>query len=76
MQNTNRLTYRLNNSNHRLQIDAIHEQQLVTRVINEANGSGFFSDQTSYKNIGLASVQRITNESLSESLQSFLGRVN
>ena len=76
MQNTNRLTYRLNNPNHRLQVDAIHEQQLVTRVINEARGSGFFSDQTSYKNMGLASVQRITNESVSESLQSFLGRVN
>jgi TonB-linked SusC/RagA family outer membrane protein len=76
MQNTNRLTYRLNNPDHRLQIDAIHEQQLVTRVTNEAVGSGFFSDQTSYKNIGLASVQRINNNYVSESLQSFLGRVN
>lgn len=76
MQNTNRLTYRLNNPDHRLQIDAIHEQQLVTRVINESEGTGFFSDQTTYKNLGLASVQRISNESLSESLQSFLGRVN
>jgi TonB-linked SusC/RagA family outer membrane protein len=61
MQNTNRLTYRLNNPNHRLQIDAIHEQQLVTRVITEANGSGFFSDQTSYKNLALAAVQRLDN---------------
>ncbi|MCK4855205.1 MAG: SusC/RagA family TonB-linked outer membrane protein, partial [Bacteroidales bacterium] len=76
MQNTNRLTYRLNNPNHRLQIDAIHEQQLVTRVWTESEGTGFFSDQTTYKNLGLASVQRISNESLSESLQSFLGRVN
>jgi TonB-linked SusC/RagA family outer membrane protein len=76
MQNTNRLTYRLNNPDHPLQIDAIHEQQLVTRVTNEAVGSGFFSDQTSYKNIGLASVQRINNNYVSESLQSFLGRVN
>ena len=76
MQNTNRLTYRLNNPNHRLQIDAIHEQQLVTRVWTEANGRGFFSDQTSYKNLALASVQRISNSSESESLQSFLGRVN
>ncbi len=76
MQNTNRLTYRLSNPNHRLQIDAIHEQQLVTRVWTESEGTGFFSDQTTYKNLGLASVQRISNESLSESLQSFLGRVN
>ena len=76
MQNTNRLTYRINNPNHRLQIDAIHEQQLVTRVWTESEGTGFFSDQTTYKNLGLASVQRISNESLSESLQSFLGRVN
>ncbi len=76
MQNTNRLTYRLNNPDHRLQIDAIHEQQQVTRVINESQGTGFFSDQTSYKNMGLASVQRISNNSVSESLQSFLGRVN
>jgi TonB-linked SusC/RagA family outer membrane protein len=76
MQNTNRFTYRLNNPNHRLQIDAIHEQQLVTRVWTQATGSGFFSDQTAYKNLGLASVQRISNESTSESLQSFLGRIN
>jgi TonB-linked SusC/RagA family outer membrane protein len=76
MQNTNRLTYRLNNPNHRLQIDAIHEQQLVTRVWTEATGSGFFSDQTSYKNLALAAVQRNTNNSTSESLQSILGRVN
>jgi len=76
MQNTNRLTYRLNNPDHRLQIDAIHEQQLVTRILTESTGTGFFSDQTSYKNLALAAVQRTDNNSTSESLQSFLGRVN
>lgn len=76
IQNTNRLTYRLNKPDHRLQIDAIHEQQQVTNVWTQADGRGFFSDQTSYKNLGLAAVQRISNNSTSESLQSFLGRVN
>ena len=38
-QNTNRLTYTLNNNtNHRLQIDAIHEQQLAAQSkLNEGN---------------------------------------
>lgn len=76
-QNTNRLTYTLDtNPNHRLQIDAIHEQQLVTRITAEATASGFFSDNTTYKNLSLGTVQRTSNNSTSESLQSFLGRVN
>ena len=82
-QNTNRLTYTLNkNPNHRLQIDAIHEQQLVERSGVEAEASGFFSDNTTYKNLGLGSIQRTiskasasgSNNPVSESLQSFLGR--
>lgn len=76
-QNTNRLTYTLDqNTNHRLQIDAIHEQQLVTRVETEAMASGFFSDNTTYKDLALGTVQRTNNSSNSESLQSFLGRIN
>ncbi len=76
-QNTNRLTYTLaSNPNHRLQIDAIHEQQLVTRIWSEATASGFFSDNTTYKDLALGAVQRTSNNSTSESLQSFLGRVN
>lgn len=84
-QNTNRLTYTLDsNPNHKLQIDAIHEQQLVEREGVEAEASGFFSDNTTYKNLSLGSIQRTTskasstgsNNPVSESLQSFLGRVN
>jgi TonB-linked SusC/RagA family outer membrane protein len=84
-QNTNRLTYTYNqNSNHRLQIDAIHEQQLVQAEGVEAEASGFFSDNTTYKNLALGAIQRTTskaysngtNNPVSESLQSFLGRVN
>ncbi|MDN5212974.1 TonB-dependent receptor [Fulvivirgaceae bacterium BMA12] len=85
LQNTNRLTYTWNkNSNHRLQIDAIHEQQFVKAQGTEAEASGFFSDNTTYKNLGLGAIQRTTskaypngtNNPVSESLQSFLGRVN
>lgn len=76
-QNTNRLTYTFDtNVNHRLQVDAIHEQQLITRIWTEATASGFFSDNTTYKNLSLGAVQRTDNNSTSESLQSFLGRVN
>jgi len=76
-QNTNRLTYTHNKTpNHRIQIDAIHEQQLVTTVWTEATARGFFSDNTSYKDLSLGAVQRAANNSTSESLQSFLGRVN
>ncbi len=76
-QNTNRLTYTWDkNPNHRIQIDAIHEQQLVTRVETEATASGFFGDNTTYKDLALGTVQRTDNSSNSESLQSFLGRAN
>jgi TonB-linked SusC/RagA family outer membrane protein len=57
-------------------VDAIHEQQLITRIWTEATASGFFSDNTTYKNLSLGAVQRTDNNSTSESLQSFLGRVN
>ncbi|MEM9832503.1 MAG: SusC/RagA family TonB-linked outer membrane protein [Bacteroidota bacterium] len=77
LQNTNRLSYTLdNNPNHRLQIDLVHEQQLVTRDSVGANARGFFSDNTGYKDLSLGAVQRTGNNSTSESLQSFLGRVN
>lgn len=76
-QNTNRLTYTYDsNPNHRVQIDAIHEQQLVTNSRTTATSSGFFSDNTTYKDLSLGAVQRTSNNSTSESLQSFLGRVN
>ena len=75
-QNTNRLTYNWEKDIHRLQLDAIHEQQYVSRVWTQANAQGFFSDNTNYQNLALGSLQRNSNESLSESLQSFLGRVN
>jgi TonB-linked SusC/RagA family outer membrane protein len=77
IQNTNRLTYTLdNNPNHQLQVDLVHEQQLVTRAWTEATATGFFSDNTTYKNLSLGAVQRTNNNSNSESLQSFLGRIN
>lgn len=76
-QNTNRLTYTHNKSeNHQFQVDAVHEQQLVTTIWSEATATGFFSDNTTYKNLGLGAIQRTSNESTSESLQSYLGRVN
>ncbi|TDB62697.1 SusC/RagA family TonB-linked outer membrane protein [Arundinibacter roseus] len=77
IQNTNRLTYALNkNPNHSLTIDAVHEQQLVIRSGNTSFASNFFSDQTTYKNLSLGSIQRTMNTFSDESLQSFLGRVN
>jgi TonB-linked SusC/RagA family outer membrane protein len=77
LQNTNRLTYTLERgSKHRLQIDAIHEQQSTQRKIMNVDGSGFFSDVTTYKKMALASIQLIDNFNSNENLQSFLGRVN
>ncbi|GHB87053.1 SusC/RagA family TonB-linked outer membrane protein [Persicitalea jodogahamensis] len=77
LQNTNRLTYTLDsNPNHVLKIDAVHEQQLVTRQSLEATASNFFSDLTAYRDLSLGSIQRTQNNQSDESLQSFLGRVN
>ncbi|MFY0651706.1 MAG: TonB-dependent receptor [Cyclobacteriaceae bacterium] len=77
LQNTNRLTYTYDkNPDHKVQIDAVHEQQEVTNVRSQAVASGFFSDNTTYKNLALGAIQNTTNASTSESLQSFLGRVN
>ena len=74
LQNTNRLTYTWDKSpNHNLKIDAIHEQQVVTRKRQLALASGFFSDQTTYKNLSLGQIQRNDNEIVDEKLQSFLG---
>jgi TonB-linked SusC/RagA family outer membrane protein len=77
MQNTNRLTYTYDkNENHKVQVDAVYEQQYVTNVWTESTSVGFFSDNTTYKNLSLGAIQRTDNLSVSESLQSFLGRVN
>jgi TonB-dependent starch-binding outer membrane protein SusC len=77
IQNTNMLTYTWEKHvNHRLRVDAIHEQQLISDVSVRAEATNFFSDLTSFKNLGLGSTQRIRNESASESIQSYLGRVN
>lgn len=77
MQNTNRLTYTYDkNENHKLIVDGVYEQQYVTNVWTEATSQGFFSDNTTYKNLALGEIQRTNNRSTSESLQSFLGRVN
>ncbi|MEM9671079.1 MAG: TonB-dependent receptor [Bacteroidota bacterium] len=77
IQNTNRLTYTLDkNPNHQLQIDLVHEQQLVVRDSVGASASDFFSDNTTYKNLSLGTIQRTESLSDSESLQSFLARVN
>jgi TonB-linked SusC/RagA family outer membrane protein len=77
MQNTNRLTYTYDkNENHKVQVDAVYEQQYVTNVWTESTSEGFFSDNTTYKNLSLGAIQRTDNRSVSESLQSFLGRVN
>ena len=76
-QNTNRITYTNdNNPNHKFQIDAIHEQQLVKNNWTIATANGFFSDNTTYKNLSLGAIQRVQNETTDESLQSFLGRIN
>ncbi|MEM9721672.1 MAG: SusC/RagA family TonB-linked outer membrane protein [Bacteroidota bacterium] len=76
-QNTNRLTYTFDQSAvHKIQVDAIHEQQFIGVKVTEAEATGFFSDNTTYKNLALGAVQRTNNNSTSESLQSFLGRVN
>lgn len=76
-QNTNRLTYYFDKFvNHRIQIDAVHEQQYVVGGSSLAYASGFFSDNTTYKNLGLGALQRTTNNNYSEGLQSFLGRIN
>ena len=77
LQNTNRLTYTLQKgTNHRLQIDAIHEQQTTQLKTMNVDASGFFSDATTYKKLSLASIQLIDNFNSNENLQSFLGRVN
>jgi len=77
LQNTNRLTYRLdNNPDHRLQVDAIHEQQYTAMTETTARASNFFTDNTTYKNLSLGEIQNTLNSSADESLQSFLGRIN
>ncbi len=77
LQNTNMLTYTWDkHENHRMRIDAIHEQQLMTNVSTDARSNQFFTDLTTFKNLALGNIQNITNTSFSESIQSFLGRIN
>jgi len=61
---------------HRIRVDAIHEQQLRANVSTDAESSQFFTDLTTYKNMSLGSLQKISNNSTSQSIQSFLGRIN
>ena len=76
-QNANRLTYIYDESSkHRLQIDAVHEQYYSKYNYLSASSEGFFSDNTLYHELSLGSIQRITNNSNDQSLQSFLGRIN
>ncbi|MEM9341337.1 MAG: SusC/RagA family TonB-linked outer membrane protein, partial [Bacteroidota bacterium] len=76
LQNTNRLTYKKEFGQHGLQIDAIHEQQAITRDSVIATASGFFSDNTTYKNLSLGAIQNTGTAIANEGLQSFAGRVN
>ena len=77
LQNTNRLTYIWDQmENHRLQVDAIHEQQYFKNKFLNANAEQFFSDATTYKDMALGQIQVIDNGERASSLQSFLGRVN
>lgn len=75
-QNTNRISYvRAVTRDHQFQIDAIHEQQLTTNIYTISTGTGFFSDKTTYQNLGLAANQSIRNVSRKASIQSYLGRI-
>lgn len=77
LQNTNRLTYTLDKGDdHRLQIDAIHEQQYYKTKFTNTDAEQFFSDATTYKDMALGLIQVIDNGERASSLQSFLGRVN
>ena len=76
LQNVNRLTYTFERGNHRLQADAINEQQLSSVTFLNADASGFFTDATTYKNLALAELQLIDNSIIKSSLLSFLGRIN
>ncbi|MAX24025.1 MAG: SusC/RagA family TonB-linked outer membrane protein [Phycisphaeraceae bacterium] len=75
-QNTNRLTYTKRLENHRIQVDAIHEQQYIKNNGMAAESEQFFSDVTTYKNLALGGIQNNDNSFRDESLQSFVGRAN
>lgn len=75
-QNTNRLTYvRDITRDHQFQVDAVHEQQLVTNIYTVSTGTGFPSDNTTYQNLGLAANQYIRNITRRASIQSYLARI-
>lgn len=76
-QNTNRLTYVFDKiDNHRLQIDAIYEQQKEVNQSTTASAEGFFSDKTAYRNLALGELQRTANLYRNRNLQSYIGRLN
>jgi TonB-linked SusC/RagA family outer membrane protein len=77
LQNTNRITYKLDNKGkHNAQFDLIHEQQLASNKFMNTDAYDFFSDGTTYKDMALGQLQVIANGETSSSLQSFLGRAN
>lgn len=76
-QTTARLTYTYDkNPNHRLQIDAVHEQVATKKDSTGSSAEGFFTDQLGYKNLALGEIQRSANVYQPWQLVSYLGRVN
>lgn len=76
LQNTNRLTYTMDQTNHRLKVDLVHEQQSFTNKWARATSSGFFTDQVAFKDLSIGTLQMTTNGQQNEGIQSLLGRVN
>lgn len=76
LQNTNRLTYSLDKKDHKLKVDLVHEQQSFTNKWTRASSSGLFTDQVTFKDLSIGTLQTTTNGQLNEGIQSLLGRVN
>jgi len=81
-QNTNRLTYTKKISEHSIKVDAIHEQVYSRNSGHALVGTGFVTDNTTYKALQMASLQNIRSYNgngplnYDRSLQSFVGRIN
>jgi TonB-linked SusC/RagA family outer membrane protein len=75
-QNTNRLTYKNNNTDHAVQADLVHEQQSYEMNFRAATASAFFSDSTNFQELSLAGIQNTDSGNTNEKLESFLARVN
>ncbi|MEM6376879.1 MAG: TonB-dependent receptor [Bacteroidota bacterium] len=76
LQNTNRLTYNLDRENHALKVDLVHEQQSFTNRWTRATSAGFFTDQVTFNDLSIGTLQTTTNGQQNEGIQSVLGRVN